>query len=109
VAEDALRRGDHAEAATAALAAARGHAAAGHEMAAIDACLLGIGANPGGVDLHLALAALGSGGESADRAFEARRRLLRIAELDGDTGAIDRIHAAMAVAGPTGSQSAPLA
>lgn len=104
-AEDAVARGDGDAAAAAALGAATAHRDAGRRVAAIDACLLGIGARPADVELHLLLADLtadiGEAGPS-----DARHRLLRLAELDGDTGAIERVRAAIAAAADAGASAA---
>jgi tetratricopeptide (TPR) repeat protein len=56
--EDAAARGDADEARTAALAAARGHRAAGQFHAAIDACYIALATNPSDPGLHLSLAEL---------------------------------------------------
>jgi len=100
-AEDAAARGDGDTAATAALAAAWAHRDAGRRVAAIDACLLGIGARPADVELHLLLADLA--GDAAEVGpSDARHRLLRLAELDGDAAAIERVRAAVAAAPEAG-------
>lgn len=101
-AEDAAARGDGDAVAVAALAAARAHRAAGRRMAAIDACLLGIGARPADVELHLLLADLA--GDAAEVGpSDARHRLLRLAELDGDAASIERVRAAVAAAPEAGA------
>ena len=94
--------GDGDAAAVAALAAARAHRDAGRRVAAIDACLLGIGARPADVELHLLLADLA--GDAAEVGpSDARHRLLRLAELDGDAAAIERVRAAVAAASEPGA------
>ena len=101
-AEDAAALGDGDAAAVAALAAARAHRDAGRRVAAIDACLLGIGARPADVELHLLLADLA--GDAAEVGpSDARHRLLRLAELDGDAAAIERVRAAVAAAPEPGA------
>ena len=82
--EEAEDRGDIGAAREAAMAAARAHRAAGHPVAAIDACLRVLPIAPGDRELHLLLAEL-----QADRgwtavAAEKLRHLARLAELDGD-------------------------
>jgi protein O-GlcNAc transferase len=101
-AEAAVARADGDAAATAALAAARAHRDAGRRVAAIDACLLGIGARPADVDLHLLLVDLA--GDSAEAGpSDTRHRLLRLAELDGDAAAIERVRAAVVAASDAGA------
>jgi Tfp pilus assembly protein PilF len=85
--EEAAARGDVEGAATAALAAARGHRDEGRVAAAFDACLQGIGVRPGDVALHLMLADLAVDRGWTDQAGEAYRQLLRLADLDGDAAA----------------------
>jgi hypothetical protein len=101
-AEAAVARGDAEAAGTAALAAARAHRDAGRRAAAIDAGLLGIGARPADVELHLLLADLAAAAADA-ASSDARQRLLRLAELDGDPAAIELVRVAIAAAG----ESAP--
>jgi hypothetical protein len=93
---EAAARGDHAAAAAAALAAARAHRAGGRRVAAMDACLLGIASRPADVELHLLLADLAAGPSDASGAADARQRLLRLAELDRDAAAADRVREAIA-------------
>jgi tetratricopeptide (TPR) repeat protein len=93
-AEDAVARGDSDAAATAALAAGRAYLAAGQADAAMDACVLGIGARPADTELHLLLVRLGVSRAGEAWAADAQARLLRLAELDGDAAAAERIRAA---------------
>jgi len=89
--EEAAARGDTGSAAAAALGAARGHREAGRMAAAFDACLLGIGVQPGDVDLHLLLADLAVDHGWTGQAGEAYRQLIRLADLDGDAAAADLV------------------
>lgn len=94
--EAAIDRGDTAAAAESALAAARAHRAAGHPSAAFDACLQGLGARPGDVDLHLLLAELALDHGWTARAADTYRDLLRLVELDDDPEQAAAVRAAAA-------------
>lgn len=100
--EAAIAVGDAAGAAAAALEAARAYRAAGHAAAAFDACLQGIAERPADVDLHLLLADLAAERGWQVQAADARRRLLRLVELDGDAAAAEVVRAAVAAAGQDG-------
>jgi protein O-GlcNAc transferase len=106
-AEEALARGDQASAAAAALAAARVYRSQGHPAAAIEACLLGVGARPADPDLHLLLAALAVDLGWAGIAGETYRSLLRLAELDSDAALADEVRAAAGGHVPTGVAVGP--
>jgi len=84
-AEAAAARGDVDAAASAALLAAEAYRSRGHVVAAFDVCLLGIGARPADVDLHLLLADLAASRGWTGQAGDTYRNLLRLVELDGDT------------------------
>lgn len=105
VAETALDAGDRAAAVAAALAAATAYADQGRDVAAMDACLLGIAAAPADADLHLLLARLATGRPGAPPPDEAHARLLRLAELDGDEAAATRVRGASAAVA-TGADAA---
>jgi tetratricopeptide (TPR) repeat protein len=92
-AEEAVARGDSDAAAAAALAAGRSYLEAGQSDAAMDACVLGIGARPDDTELHLLLVQLGVSRAGEAWAADAHARLLRLAELDGDAAAAERIRA----------------
>jgi tetratricopeptide (TPR) repeat protein len=98
-AEDALERGDRDAAGAAALAAARAYADRGLQVAAVDACLLGIEARPADADLHLLLARLGAERAGTPSPADAHQRLLRLVELDGDEAAAARVRSAVAAGG----------
>ena len=83
-AEEAAARGDVDAAASAALRAAEAYRSRGHVVAAFDVCLLGIGARPADVDLHLLLADLATSRGWTGQAADTYRNLLRLVELDGD-------------------------
>jgi tetratricopeptide (TPR) repeat protein len=83
-AEEAAARGDVDGAASAALRAAEAYRSRGHVVAAFDVCLLGIGARPADVDLHLLLADLATSRGWTGQAGDTYRNLLRLVELDGD-------------------------
>jgi hypothetical protein len=93
-AEDAAARGDADAAARAALAASRAYLAAGKADAAMDACVVGIAAKPADTELHLLLVELGASRAGQAWAADAHARLLRLAELDQDDAAAERIRAA---------------
>ncbi len=90
-AEAAAARGDVDAAASAALLAAEAYRSRGHAVAAFDVCLLGIGARPADVDLHLLLADLAAGRGWTGQAGDTYRNLLRLVELDGDAVLAGRI------------------
>ncbi len=85
-AEEAAARGDADAAADLALLAARAYRDRGHVIAALDVCLLGIGARPADAQLHLLLADLAASRGWIGQAGDTYRNLLRLAELDGDAG-----------------------
>ena len=94
--EEAAARGDTAGAASAALAAARAHLAAGHAAAAIDACLAGIAERPADMDLHLLLAEIAADCGWTGHAGDTYWNLLRLVELDGDAARGEAIRAVAA-------------
>jgi tetratricopeptide (TPR) repeat protein len=89
--EDAAERGDAEATRIAALAAARGHRAAGQLHAAIDACYLALATNPADPDLHLSLAEvyLDRGWRSV--AADKLVLLTRLVDLSEDRSARERI------------------
>lgn len=105
--EEAAARGDAEAAASAALAAARAHREDGRIDAAFDACLLGIGARPGDVDLHLLLADLAVDRGWTSQAGDAYRHLLRLADLNGDAAGADLVRRTAAARLPDDPRFAP--
>jgi len=100
VAEEAAARGDAPGAVAAALAAARAFRAAGHPVAALDACDRGLESGPDDVDLHLLIAGLAFERGAVGPAGETYRNLLRLVEIDGHRDARDRVLAAARAAFP---------
>jgi len=94
--EEAAARGDAESAAAAALAAARAHREDGRIDAAFDACLLGIGARPGDLELHLLLADLAVDRGWTGQAGDAYGQLLRLADLDGNAAGADLVRQSVA-------------
>jgi tetratricopeptide (TPR) repeat protein len=90
LAETALYAGDPA-ARDHLLAAARAHRRAGRTSAALDACDLAIAVAPSDVDLHVLLAELYLDRGWRGLAVEKVVLLGRLAELDGDSAAHDRL------------------
>jgi len=90
LAETALYAGDPA-ARDHLLAAARAHRRAGRTSAALDACDLAIAVAPSDVDLHVLLAELYLDRGWRPLAIEKVVLLGRLAELDGDSGAHERL------------------
>jgi tetratricopeptide (TPR) repeat protein len=99
-AEEAAARGDAPAAVAAAMAAARAFRAAGHPVAALDACDVGLASGPDDVDLHLLIAELTFERGAVGSAGDTYRNLLRLVEMDGDGAARDRILAAARSAFP---------
>jgi tetratricopeptide (TPR) repeat protein len=99
-AEEAAARGDAQGAVAAAMAAARAFRAAGHPVAALDACVGGLSAGPGDVDLHLLIAELAFERDAVGSAGDTYRSLLHLVEIDGDAAARARIVAAARQAFP---------
>jgi tetratricopeptide (TPR) repeat protein len=99
-AEEAATRGDAQGAVAAAMAAARAFRAAGHSVAALDACVSGLSAGPGDVDLHLLIAELAFERDAVGSAGDTYRSLLHLVEIDGDAAARARIVAAARQAFP---------
>jgi tetratricopeptide (TPR) repeat protein len=93
-AEEAAARGDAQGAVAAAMAAARAFRAAGHPVAALDACVGGLRAGPGDVDLHLLIGELAFERGAVGSASDTYRSLLHLVEIDGDAAARARIVAA---------------
>jgi tetratricopeptide (TPR) repeat protein len=89
--DDAATAGDAAATRVLALAAARGHRAAGRLNAAMDACYLGLASNPAEPDLHLMLAELyldrGWRGAATDKLL----LLGRLVALTGDEASRARL------------------
>lgn len=90
-AEEAAARGDAQGAVAAAMAAAQAFRAAGHPVAALDACVGGLRAGPDDIDLHLLIAELAVERGAAGAAGDTYRGLLHLVEIDGDTARRDRI------------------
>ena len=105
--EEAASRGDAPGAVAAAMAAARAFRAAGHPVAALDACDRGLESGPDDVDLHLLIAELTFERGAAGPAGDTYRNLLRLVEIDGDGAARDRILAAARAAFPDDPRFAP--
>ena len=82
--DDAAETGDAEAVRGAALNAARGHRAAGHLHAAIDACYLALATNPADPALHLALAELYLDRGWRTAASDKLVLLSRLADLAGD-------------------------
>jgi tetratricopeptide (TPR) repeat protein len=99
-AEEAAARGDPPGAVAAAMAAARAFRAAGHPVAALDACDRGVESGPDDVDLHLLIAELAFERGALGPAGDTYRNLLRLVEIDGDGAARDRVLAAATAAFP---------
>jgi len=99
-AEEAAARGDAPGAVAAAMAAARAFRAAGHPVAALDACDRGLESGPDDVDLHLLIAELAFERGAVGPAGDTYRNLLRLVEIDGDGPARDRVLAAARAAFP---------
>jgi hypothetical protein len=73
------------------MAAARAFRAAGHPIAALDACVGGLRSGPDDVNLHLLIAELAFERGAAGPAADTYRNLLRLIEIDGDAAARDRV------------------
>jgi len=106
-AEEAAARGDAPGAVAAAMAAARAFRAAGHPVAALDACDRGLESGPDDVDLHLLIAALAFERGAVRPAGDTYRNLLRLVEIDGDGATRDRILAAARAAFPDDPRFTP--
>lgn len=103
-ADEAARQGDAHGAVTAAMAAARAFHAAGHTVAALETCVEALADGPDDVNLHLLIAELQVASGWPAVAGETYRNLLRLAELDGDPAARDRIAAGARAALPRDSR-----
>jgi tetratricopeptide (TPR) repeat protein len=106
-AEEAAARGDAPGAVAAAMAAARAFRAAGHPVAALDACDRGLESGPDDVDLHLLIAELAFERGAVGPASDTYRNLLRLVEIDGDSAARDRVLAAARAAFPDDPRFTP--
>ncbi len=106
-AEEAAARGDARGAVAAAMAAARAFRAAGHPIAALDACVDSLEAGPDDVDLHLLIAELAFEHGATGSAGDTYRGLLHLAEIDEDAAGRDRILAAARNAFPDDPRFAP--
>lgn len=89
--EDAATSGDADATRTAALAAARGHRAAGQVYAAIDACYQALATNPADATLHLALAELYLDRGWRTTAADKLVLLSRLVDLGGDPSTRERV------------------
>lgn len=107
VAEDAADRADSPAALEAAMAAARAHRAAGHNVAAIDTLLRVQPLAPDDRELHLLLAELQAERGWTALAAEKLRHLARLAELDGDPDAAARILGTGSPAVPASADAEP--
>lgn len=106
-AEEAAARGDPRGAVAAAMAAARAFRAAGHPVAALDACDRGLESGPDEVDLHLLIAELAFERGAVGPAGDTYRNLLRLVEIDGDGPARDRVLAAARATFPNDPRFTP--
>jgi hypothetical protein len=89
--EDAAISGDPDATRMAALAAARGHRAAGQLHAAIDACYQALATNPADATLHLALAELYADRGWRTTAADKLVLLWRLVEIGGDPSIRERV------------------
>jgi hypothetical protein len=89
--EDAAIAGDPVATRAAALAAARGHRAAGQLHAAIDACYQALATNPADPELHLALAELYADRGWRTTAADKLVLLSRLVEIGGDPSIRERV------------------
>ena len=104
---DAASRGDGPAALAAAMDAARAFRAAGHPVAALDACDVGLQWGPDDVDLYLLIAELTIERGAAGPAGDIYRNLLRLVEIDADGAARDRVLAAARSTFPDDPRFAP--
>ena len=88
-AEEAAARGDAAGAVAAAMAAGRAFRAAGHAVAALDACVSGLRSGPDDIDLHLLIAELAFERGAVASAADTYRGLLHLVDVAGDD--VDRL------------------
>lgn len=95
----ALDAGDGPTARQRLLELAAAHRGAGRSSAALDACYLALAVAPDDIDLHLALAAIYEERGWSALAAEKRELLARLAALDGDDAAAERVARASATAG----------
>ena len=106
-AEEAASRGDAAGAVAAAMAAGRAFRAAGHAVAALDACVAGLRSGPDDVDLHLLIAELAFERGAVASAADTYRGLLHLVDVAGDDAARLRVLAAARAAFPDDPRFAP--
>jgi Tfp pilus assembly protein PilF len=106
-ADEAAARGDGAGVVASVIAAARAFRAAGHAVAALDACDRGLAARPDDVGLHLLIAELRLERGALGPAGDTYRKLLRLADIDGDAVARERVLAAALQAFPNDPGFAP--
>jgi tetratricopeptide (TPR) repeat protein len=105
--EEAAARGDAPGAVTAAISAAHAFRDANHPVAALDACTRGLDSGPDDVSLHLLIAELALERGAIGPAGDTYRNLLRLAEIDGDPAARERVAAAARAAFPDDPRFAP--
>jgi tetratricopeptide (TPR) repeat protein len=105
--EEAAARGDAPDAVTAAISAAHAFRDANHPVAALDACTRGLDSGPDDVSLHLLIAELALERGAIGPAGDTYRNLLRLAEIDGDPAARERVAAAARAAFPDDPRFAP--
>ena len=91
---DAASRGDGPAALASTMDAARAFRGAGHPVAALDACDIGLQWMPDHVDLYLLIAELTIERGAVAPAGDIYRNLLRLVEIDSDGAARDRVLAA---------------
>lgn len=104
---DAAARGDGPAALAATMDAARAFRAAGHPVAALDACDLGLQWMPDDVDLYLLIAELTIERGALGPAGDIYCNLLRLVEIDPDEAARDRVLAAARSTFPDDPRFAP--
>ncbi len=108
-ADEAEARGDGPSVVAAAIGAARAFRAAGHAAAALDACDRGLASRPDDVGLHLLIAELRLERGALGPAADTYRKLLRLADIDGDAATRERVFAAARRAFPDDPGFAPAA
>jgi tetratricopeptide (TPR) repeat protein len=109
VADEAEARGDAPGVVAAAIGAARAFRAAGHAVAALDACDRGLASRPDDVGLHLLIAELRLERGAPGPAGDTYRKLLRLLDIDGDAATRERVLGAARQAFPYDPGFAPVA
>ena len=108
-ADEAEARGDGPGVVAAAIGAARAFRAAGHPVAALDACDRGLASRPDDVGLHLLIAELRLERGALGPAGDTYRKLLLLLDIDGDAANRERVLAAARQAFPNDPGFAPVA